>query len=274
MPMVREEEQLDPWTPPHARSSETVPSRPPSHRGAKIFRGVVRALIVLCLSFSSGGLLILIDQAEHSWKEAAGRLQWVVLVGGSQVEIDEVGRALKQLDGVNQVTYVSPEESLERLKADPLFSDDLSYLTGDLLPASWQVQWSVDRAALIRDEVVQDVRAVPGVLDVAFDRRTLEMVRNGRAQWLKGRNVLSLLALATLLLTLVLLGRALFLAAWRKPKKTEVLSWVFDQAWWAAGFLALYQAVAPLDWRFLAGGLVFSGLRYLLGVTGEERPGA
>ncbi len=263
MPTLHEEKRIEEPI-PNSLAEPRASSSLRKNRWALVWFYGLRGLLVLGLSLSWGGLLILRGQLGKSWSAAAEKFQFVVLVQGSQVEVDEVGRTLGQMEGVARVSYLSPEDSLQRLKADPLFNEDLAYLSGDLLPASWQVHWRPGHPRLSRLELIlQDIKAVPGVLDVGWDRLALDTISSRRAHWLEVRLVLILLALTASVLALALLGRALFFGVWWKPGRSEMKSFLIDAVWWTAGFLLLRQCVAPLTWHALWGAPALSAFRYL-----------
>src|SRR4051794_20063008 len=74
--------------------------------GERLWLHGLAGLIVFSTSLLLGGLQSVKNQVDAAWKNVAADFRWFVLVKGTQLEVDEVGRFLKELDGPRDITYL------------------------------------------------------------------------------------------------------------------------------------------------------------------------
>ena len=231
----------------------------------RLWRRVCAFLGIAAAALTVAGLVSLKDSLAAQWRAAAGDFRWVVLVTGDAVDVDEVGRFLKELDSVGSVTLTPASAILDELRNEPMLAGQMSALDPSALPSAWQVAWSPDMDAAQLSSDLDDLRRLPAVVDVAYDRRDLEKIAAYRNAWLKVRVLLSALLVIGATLFAVLLGRFLFftnLRAIRLPAFAAftlgaVLAWIAGLAigWWLVGpfdprlaWGALAAAIARLAW--------------------------
>src|SRR5262245_15008173 len=97
-------------------------------------------LFTLCLSIGICGLYYLKSDWGKTWLAAHDEFQWLVFVNGSSLAVDEVGRFLKQLDGVREVIYQSPEDTAQQFRGENLTAA-LNVLDANPFPPCWRVLW-------------------------------------------------------------------------------------------------------------------------------------
>ena len=230
--------------------------RPPRRWTYQLWRGSVAFLTVAAVAFTLSGLVGLRDHLASGWQAAFADFRWTVLVTGDQVELDEIGRYLKQLDGADDVTFLPAAAIMDRLKNEPLLADHLSVLDPAKLPSIWQVTWSpaLDISAI--DETIEDLRKLPGVVDISFERRELDKIRLFRAAWFKVRLVLSGAAVIGALLGSILFGRFLFFTNLRVLRPARIANiFLLAMAGWIAGLVMARELVGPFSWQLAWGGL-------------------
>lgn len=235
----------------------------------RVWRGLVAFLATAAVGFTLSGLLALRDRLVDGWKAAYADFRWVVLVSGDQVELDEIGRYLKQLDGVNEATLLPGGAILDRLRREPLLQNHLSSLDASQLPSLWEVTFTSSFDLSTLDDTLGEVRKLPGVIDVTLDRRDVAQIRYFRSAWLKVRLVLAGLALIGVILAALLLGRFLFFTSLGSLKVARSLE-VFAVAalGWLAGLGLARGLIGPFSWQ-LAWGMLAAGLARL--ATGHTR---
>jgi hypothetical protein len=64
-------------------------------------------MVFLTVGAAAGLLSALKKNMAASWTEQLTQYRWLVLVRGSQVDIDEVGRSLEQYPGVKDAAFIS-----------------------------------------------------------------------------------------------------------------------------------------------------------------------
>jgi hypothetical protein len=234
----------------------------------RLWRGTVAFLAVAAVSFAVGGLTALRDIAAAGWQNAFVDFRWAVLVTGDRVELDEIGRYLKQLDGVDEVTFLPATAMMDRLKSEPLLENHLSALDPARLPSIWQMTWSPDFDLDSVDDTVADLRRLPGIVDIVYEQRELDKIHFFRGTWLKVRLILAALTVIGALLGSVLLGRFLFftnLAALRPARVTEVT--LIALGGWFAGLFLARGLVGAFSWHLAWGGLAAGLARLALAHT-------
>ncbi len=158
-----------------------------------------------------GGLFVLRQNFLDSWRQSVEKFQWLVLAQGDPVAIDEVGRYLKKLDGVSDVQFLSPEAMLDLAKADSTLAADLSLIEGNPFPASWRVHWAPDQFRNDRlQQVLEEVRVFPGVVDVSSDPAAFERVQYFEGYARRAKMFFLLFVSSFLLFAAAGLGRFLF----------------------------------------------------------------
>ncbi|MBV9079869.1 MAG: hypothetical protein JO102_01980 [Elusimicrobia bacterium] len=244
-------------------------------RPRRSWNGLWRAaLAFLGVSFAGAafaGLLALKQRAYSDWSGALSDFKWVVLVSGEPLQIDEVGRSLKELDAVAGVVYKTPQDMMTRLSSEPLLAKQLDAIDPAQLPGSWLVEWTPEFDASKMGDTLDEIRRMPGVVDVAFDTRQLDKVRVFRLMWLDLRLVLSILAAIGTLIAVLLFGRFLFFRPGPLPEAARVWALlIFSTVAWAAGAGVVAALVGPFSWHVLWGGPIVGLTR--LAWAGTRRP--
>jgi len=231
--------------------------RPPRRWPYQLWRGAVAFLTTAVVAFTLSGLVAMRDRLAVGWQGALSDFRWTVLVTGDQVELDEIGRYLKQLDGVDEATFLPSAAILDRLKNEPLLQDHLGALDPARLPSLWQLSWTPALDLSLVDETVADVRRLPGVVDVSFEQREVDKIRLFRAAWYKSRLVLSGAVVLGVLLGSLLLGRFLFFTDLRLLRANRVAEVVaIGMVGWLAGLVMASELIGPFSWHLAWGGLV------------------
>ena len=173
------------------------------------------ALLVAGLSLLLGilvaGLMLMKNEFGNAWRQGVASYDWVVMAEGDSVAIDEVGRFLKKLDGVADVSYVSADDVLEKARADSALAADLALLETNPFPAGWVVHWKADEFDPVKiQDAHQDVISLPGVVDIASDPRALEKIHLFRTWWLRVKLALAVGMTALVILLCGAIGRLLF----------------------------------------------------------------
>jgi hypothetical protein len=222
-------------------------------------------LLIFAASLGVCGVFQLKATWENVWRGALQEFQWYVFVSGDSLAADEVGRFLKQLEGVRDVIYQSPDDAMQRFRGDKL-ARPLDLLNENPFPPAWRVTWEqrMIGSSKMQDEF-EETLALPGVIDVAYDKQLIEKLRIYRLQWLQSRWILSAIALV-LVLTVAALG-ALLLIRGSIPittRKQIVTAAVSDFLCWAAGFALVFLCLGAVPWLLLAGGLAAAAVRWLV----------
>lgn len=222
--------------------------------------------LCLVLSVLTCGILFIKEDLRTGWTSQTDQFKWLVLVQGDPLDIDEVGRFLTQLEGVSAVKFISSQEVFDQIKSDPLFAKDFKDLGPQVIPASWEVKWIpsyLDRAA--NPELINEVKRLQGILDIAYDINTLNSIRSLRTRWLQVRLVLAAAFTLALLWAVGLLGRALFFrdaSLWSVRGTAPLFSVLFVA--WAAGAALVYWQLGPFPWIAFGGGVVVWGAAILI----------
>jgi hypothetical protein len=232
---------------------------PPAAPWAMMAIGV----LILGASFFIGSVVYLTHHLTDALQQEKNRAHWLVLVKGSPLEIDDVGRLLTQFPGALNVTYLPPVDVLKIVQADHLFSEDLSDINIKDLPGSWEVQWSNEVASPPVNEIVADIKKSPGVIEVAFDGKAIEQARFLRKLRTTLRLMLAVTVFVAVLFSLIVLGRFIFLSTPTKFQGGEFWLTVAQAfLFWMAGTLLARQLVGPVSWKFLTVGLLVGAIHY------------
>jgi hypothetical protein len=188
----------------------------------------------------------------------------MVLVEGDPVQVDEVGRFLKQLDGVNNVRFMSSSDVYQQLSQEPMLAPQMGLFGTDAFPATWVMDWVPSEFDVNRQQnLLGDIKKFTGVLDVAFDQKAGESIQLIRRHWLEVRVVLSLLTFLVIGSMAWLLGRLFFVPLDRFHWKSVGVALISDELGWIAGLLLLRQVLGGLPWAFYTGGFVVGFLHYI-----------
>lgn len=240
------------------------PSRPrdaavltDSGRGG-LWSHVMAGLFVLTAGLFTTGIAHVRSNLYQAWADGLSAFRWLVFVEGEQVQMDEVGRYLRQLDAVDSVTFVSSEELLSAFQRSSLVPAALEPLSSQFVPSSWEVQWARDPHLQSGDlyGLANELNALPGVTDIAFDLRAWQNVQEEKERWLVFRLTLAACLLALVLALSVCLGRLLFFSSLRRLPGTSVTGTVLNALiWWSGGFGLAWLLLGPQPWPLLVGGL-------------------
>ena len=248
-------------TPPASEAApffeEPAPAVRPSIRWPlRLWRETVAFLTISAVGLGVAGLMAVRDFSASAWRQAFGDFHWVVLVTGDAVELDEIGRYLKQMDNVAEVTLFPSDAVIDRLRREPLLERHVGVLDPARLPSFWRVNWAPTFDASRMDDLIAEIRRLPGVMDVAFDIRELDKVRYFRAVWFKVRLLLSSIALVGILLGAVVLGRFLFFAPPFAFSALAIsLTLMAAMAAWVGGLAGARVLVGDFSWQLAWGGL-------------------
>lgn len=250
---------FDPITEPPHKTEQ--PARRWPYR---LWRGSLAFLTVSTISFGLCSLVALRESCNAGWRNAIRDFRWAVLVTGDQIEVDEIGRFLKQIDGAGEVVFLPPEAIVDRLRRESLLQNQISALDPSRLPAIWQVDWSESLNLETIDDTLADLKRVPGVMDVAFEQRELDKVRYFRRQWFKTRLALSVLCVLGALMAVVFLGRFLFFTELFLLRPSVVVKLLLlPVAGWVVGMVLAHQTIGTFSWNWAWGGLVAGAVRVI-----------
>lgn len=223
-------------------------------------------LLIFSVAFTWGVAAGMDASFSSSLDRLSSRFRWLVLVQGNQLQVDEVGRFLKTLDGTASVSFLSPEELVKPLKNDPLLGDDSTYVDARYVPPSWSVNWTSDMlrdTARLRD-IQQDVRNFPGVVDVAYDGRALDLFQQIHVHELQVKAGTAFFRFLMVLLLALMLGRLAFFTSYaRKPAPRDALRVLGGAAWWFLGLMAAASLFGTAAWPSLAVGAALGLVRAL-----------
>ncbi|MFN0117240.1 MAG: hypothetical protein ACKVQC_02970 [Elusimicrobiota bacterium] len=192
--------------------------------------------------FSLGGILAgflsFERKLEKEISHSSRSLYWLVPVRGSQVEIDEVGRFLSQLNGIKNVDFQSSEEIKQELQKDPLLRKELEGVSPQALPMTWKINW--ESRFLSKENIkknTQEILEFPGVLDVAFNVSAIENFRSFQFLLTQFQIVASFSLVLIVLLFSFSLGNMFIRETYNKvPLKDIFKSAIFSFFGWGLGF--------------------------------------
>jgi len=229
-----------------------------------VWNHLLTSLLVLALGIATTGALAIEAKLAATAQKATADFRWLVLVRGTQLQIDEVGSYLKKLDGVEDASLISPSDVVDQLKKEPLLSGDSDLLDPALLPPSWEVRWSPEHLRLEDlQDTLDEVKTVPGVIDIAFDQHSLDRLHQLRLHRLELDAVLGLAGMVTLIFLFILYGRLLFFTGGENLDVPRLIAMALvDGLSWAAGYFLIVGIVAPASWYLCLGGLLVGAIRY------------
>lgn len=223
----------------HMASLENIPA---VSARLRLWPGLFIVAISLVLGCALAGLVLLKNEMNQAWRTSLASYDWLVLAEGDTVAMDEVGRYLKKLDGVENVLYVPASETLEKSRMDSALADNLSLVEGNPFPSAWKVHWNADdfNPSKIRESSL-DVRSFPGVLDIASDPASLEKIHYFRKLWIQTKVALALLMVFLTILVSLSLGR-LIIAPWPSwlSRKTLAMGLLLGGVSTTVGAVALF----------------------------------
>ncbi len=252
--------------------NDLSPFAAPVRSWDKFWTFVFYGFFIFSASFGFGGLVLLKNQLNQDYQDKVEPFKWLVLVKGDPLEIDEVGRFLKQYPEAIEVTFLSPSTVFEQLQHDPLFQDDMNGIKPTDVPPCWQVKWEAQHLNFSQlEDRISETRRFPGVLDVAYDPQLIQSIQSSHRFWIEARFLLAFLAFLGVVASVLLAGRVLFFTELRKVD-LKVLGKIllFNQFTWSLGYLFLIKTAGALPWYFLGGGIM-AGLIHFLWITSKRR---
>ena len=244
----------------------SLPKRIPIKRDDSVMSFVLWGLGVLVLSVMISGMVATERKLAGVYAERLAGFSWLVLVEGDQLQQDEVGRILTQMDGVNEVAHFSSQAARQRMTRMDIFPAELGDFGEAYYPSSWQVFWEPGRHLRgdFFEDTLPDVMRIPGVMDVVFDAKAWDAIQDTQTEWLGVRSLLSLSLLLGALLGVVFLGHAIFFSTLIKSswqKLSGVMAYSFGV--WALGLFLISRLIGPLPLFVLWGGLIL-GVAHVL----------
>jgi cell division protein FtsX len=240
-------------------NSHTVRAPRGSRRASKrdrFLKSAALVMVFLTVGAAAGLLSALKKNMAASWTEQLTQYRWLVLVRGSQVDIDEVGRSLEQYPGVKDAAFISSQQVFEALQNDTYLQGATTGLSASAIPSAWAVTWTTDIVFADQPNLLDDTKRLPGVVDVALDESALSTIRLLREHWLALRFAISVL-IAFSVLTLILAGLRFFIVP---PVITEsrplLLLFGLLSVAWAVGATVGGELLNAPTWGLLALGMI------------------
>ncbi len=226
-------------------------------------------LVVMMFAFLLSSLAYFENQASSSAAKNLRDFDWLVMIKGDQLTVDEAGRFLKQLDGVERVEFYSSEMLIQRMEQDGLPPQDLDLLKAMPLAPAWRVSWNeLTNFSKLSSESLPDVKNFPGVVDVAYDADVLKNFQSARTLSLQIKLCQTGLLFLLLLVGLVGLGELLFFTSVSRKQLYAV--WpiaVSTFAFWCLAVFWFRGVVGPVSWGLVGEGLLASFLRVVFYLT-------
>jgi cell division protein FtsX len=149
--------------------------------GRRVVSEVFVGIVISIISFLLASLVFFNDQLAVAQKKYLQDFHWLVLVRGDQLGVDEVGRFLRQFDGVERAEYMSSDTLLGRVAKEGVSDEDLNFIKAGSLPSAWEVKWTeeADMRKMLTESLV-DIKNFPGVVDVLYSGDTLRNIQTGR----------------------------------------------------------------------------------------------
>lgn len=231
--------------------------------GHILWRETLVGLAFFVFSLTLGGLAAARVQIYQSWTESLRSFHWLVLVKGSQLQIDEVGRFLNQLDNVKDVEFISPEVMQNELETDPLLSRDFKNIDPGAIPPCFRIGLEIEALNPRRlDDLGTEIRTFPAVLDVAFDQKTLDSMHRFRMHWAGLGLLFNLIFFVVAALALICLGRFLFFTSLSNFHVKTMVYFILHSSWfWTLGFFSVRAAFGPISSVWLWGGFLLGVFR-------------
>lgn len=264
----------DPLVMDFAPELEQHPIHPPRDvRNRNRWNAGLAILGTLLVALLTASVVSIEKKFTTTWKTDVEKFLWVVLVQGDQIVMDEVGRFLNQAEGVQGVTFVSAEQSLQHFKDSGDMTDELRGLDVNPFPAAYHVRW--ESAILESDRLsstLHDLRMFPGVVDVAYDGRTLSSLRDARLVSYQVRATLAVVILLVSMGVVLVIGRFLFLARLEQfSAKSLLLQMMADGLAWATGVLLASRFLPGMPWWLYTVGLGLGAVRSMHRLAARPR---
>lgn len=210
-------------------------------------------------------MVLLRHQLSQDLERFGSQFRWVVLVRGAALEIDEVGRFLKHLEGADDVRFVSSENMLEKLRNDPMLAPDLDFVDAAAFPASWEVRWDIEKMKVNEQrDLAREAKKMASVVDVAFDEATLEFLNKLKRLWFRVDLMFAGGALLGSVFLFFLAGKFFFFNPLKLLDPALLLAAVGNSAlWWAVGYVALGMSFGFLPWPAAMGGFFVGLVHYV-----------
>lgn len=198
------------------------------------------AITTVALSLLVVGFFMLIAFTVNDWmKMTESKVEVVVfLIKGLPAESIEAMQAeIMSWDDVKEVTYVTEEQALERLKKEFKETDMLEMIEENPLPASFEISLKNPQKA---NQIVNALKGRSEIDDIRHDRKTVEklLALTKTARWVG-------VVFATLLMfaSLVLISNAIRLAIYARRKEVAIMRLVGASNWF-------------IRWPFLFEGII------------------
>jgi len=232
---------------------------------------LIQIILLVSGEFLLGAIWSWKNLSFDCWQNEMKNFQWLVLVKGDMVTVDEVGRFLSELDGVKETKLLDRAQILEKLSQEQLWPEDAALQGSDSIPQTWLVQWDENPRSLSdQKSLLADIQKKDGVVDVAFDPHSLERIRLWRKMWLTSRIALAGALFLLILILGVIAGKLIFSSHRRKPS-WPIIGKVMgvNVGAWALGYGIAGIAFGFLPVFFLAGG-VLTGIFQILWQQSEN----
>lgn len=184
------------------------------------------ALIVMCLTMLMFGVFFLIGENINSIMrqiESEQGIQVFVKKDISNDDIEDIGKDLKEINGVNTVTFVSKQDAFNKMKEK--FKDKQYLLTGlesDIFPASYVITLTnLEKSAQVQD----DIRNIVGdKLDNIKSKddtiSTLLRIANGV------RIVTFVILVSLIIISIVIISNTIKLTVHARRKEISIMKYV------------------------------------------------
>lgn len=228
---------------------KSIPQKP-----FRQFNNYVLAICMLGFEILFGGAIFMKNDLAQSWVQQVEQLKWMVLVNGTELEVDEVGANLRKVAGTDSVTLLSPTEVFQQLEAEGLAQE----IRPEYLPVVWEIKWIPAELDLnIMTAIYEDILLYPGVMSVARNPYRFNQILTERHRWFQVRMGLAGFSLFAVLSLILILGR-FFLYV--NPKnwswKLCFVNILFFGAFWVLGAMMIKGLWGDIGVGFIALGLL------------------
>ena len=137
-------------------------------------KSTAASLIIMCMAMLIFGIFFILgENINHIMTtiEDAQGMQVYILTDVSEERVQEIGREIKALDGVNTMEFVSKEDALNQLKES--FKDNASALDGidkERLPASYIVTLT---DLELNEQVQEKIMQIEGIDEINSSKPTI-----------------------------------------------------------------------------------------------------
>ncbi len=179
------------------------------------------AVVGIALALPTGFYLLLenCQRVAAGWDNSA-QISLFLTLDTSEARALSLAKEIQQLDGVVSVTYISREAALEEYKQKSGFSDALSALEENPLPAVLLLQPGLRQLGKLEsDKFLQQLQAMPEVDTAQFDRQWIQ--RLFAIISIVQRAVI-ILAVLLALAVLLIVGNTIRLAVYNRRTEIEV----------------------------------------------------